>query len=94
MTEHRVRVHTVHLMDVEQRYVAADPCAVNPPVGCYHLHPPLPTKYNYNCAVYCQYLAQTPILILLSDGRLNVELVGLEAPEMIVRGLLVAVEAG
>jgi len=48
MTEVIARVHSVHLMNVEQRQVAADPqtkpptWAVSPPVGCYRLQPPLP----------------------------------------------------
>jgi len=39
------RVHSVHVMNVEQHQAAADPqtksltWAVSPPVGCYHLQP-------------------------------------------------------
>jgi len=44
MTEVIARVHSVHLVNVEQRQAATDPqtlshltWAVTPPVGCYHL---------------------------------------------------------
>ena len=47
MTEVIARVHSVHLMNVEQRQVAADPqtkpnWAVSLHVGCLHLQPPSP----------------------------------------------------
>ena len=44
----------IHLMNVEQCQVAADSQpsqptrAVSPPVGCYHLHPPLPFIFTQN----------------------------------------------
>ena len=43
-----VRVHSLHVNNVEQRQAAADPqtkppdLEYSPPEGCYHLQPPLP----------------------------------------------------
>ena len=39
-----VRVHSVHVMNVEQRQAAADPQTkpVSPPVGCYRIQSPSP----------------------------------------------------
>jgi len=42
------RVRPVHLMNAEQRKVAADTeNPSSPPVGCYHPHPPLPVSITH-----------------------------------------------